>query len=124
MEMLNLADINKIEKHYISFLFSLHERPGCYIGHPSFEKLLDFMAGYEVAVFNLTGYRIMLQHNLRDILCEHLNRERNCSLSQLIRDETTDADRFDYFFHALSLYCEGIKDIEDDIRQYRITGKN
>ena len=66
--------MENFNKHYeellISSLFRIQERPGVYIGSPSFEKLLDVMTGYFIAVYDLTGYRIVFEQQFRQYLCQ------------------------------------------------------
>ena len=101
---------NQYETQFISFLFSLHERPGCYIAYPSLEKLLNFMVGYEVAVYNLTGYQIVLEQEFRRYLCKKYKKdELNCSLFQLFRQDVTDEEAFENFFVELRNFCEKTK---------------
>lgn len=102
-----MAIYSKYDKQFIIFLFSLHKRPGCFIGSPSIEKLANFMVGYEVAVHELTGYQIVVEREFRRFLCKkHYKEEWECSLIQLIRQGKTDEKGFDSFFEELSLFCE------------------
>ena len=109
-----MGNTEQYEAEYLSFLVSLHDRPGFYIGIPSLEKLFIFMAGYEVAIYKLTGYRVRLQHNLYDFLCKKiLKYEPNSSLFQIIQGKKSDKESFDYFFHVLNLYKEQINQSGD-----------
>lgn len=98
---------SQYDKQFILFLFSLHKRPGCFIGSPSIENLVNFMVGYEVAVYELTGYQIVLEREFRQFLCKKHNKDEwECSLIQLIRQGKTDEEGFESFFEELRLFCE------------------
>lgn len=102
-----MDNANKYEMQYISILSDLHMRPGLYIGCPSLEKLFGFMAGYEVAVYQLSGYRITINNRLYSYICKKLMKcEQESSLYQLIRDGRSDEEGFDYYFHEFNLYRE------------------
>lgn len=95
------------EEQLISLLICIHEKPGAYLGTPSLAKLLDFMAGYIVAVYNLTGYHIIFERRFLQFLCQKYHiKENECSLSQFFQNGKDDAEGFEAFFRELNLFCK------------------
>ena len=108
-----MENSNKLyEKKLISSLFCVHNRPGLYIGKPSLEKLLDYMIGYVVAVYDLTGYRIVFEQQFRQYLCQkYQKKEYEYSLRQLVGSENNDEEAFEAFFRELSFFCQKNEDL-------------
>ena len=102
-----MLDYNQYETQFLSVLFFVQERPGAYIGSPSIEKLLNFIVGYEVAVYQLTGYRIVMEQEFRRFLSQKYNKEDwECSFVQFFQDGKTDEEGFDAFFEELKHFCQ------------------
>lgn len=96
----------RYEEQLISSLFCIHEKPGAYLGTPSLTKLLDFMAGYIVAVYKLAGYHIVFERHFWQFLCQKYNiKEDECSLSQFFQDGNDEIGGFESFFRELNLFC-------------------
>lgn len=94
------------ESQFFSAFASVRERPGIYLGKPSLEKLSDFMFGYAVAMYQLTGYYITFEQKFKRFLFEkyHINAFPRAMCAFLTQGKSEE-DGFAAFYRELDHFC-------------------
>ena len=96
------------EKQYLEFLLQIKENTACLIGKASLSRLSFFMAGYEFAFQELTGYRLWFNKEFQAFIEQYYSVSGTQHWSNVIRFENTDEEAFFTFFELLELYKEKV----------------
>ena len=94
------------EAQFLSTFASVRERSGAYLGKPSVENLSDFMFGYAVAMYQLTGYRITFEQKFKRFLFDkyHINTFPQ-SMCAFLMQGKSEEEGFVAFYRELDHFC-------------------
>ena len=94
------------EAQFLSAFASVRERSGVYLERPSLEKLSDFMFGYAVAMYRLTGYRVTFEQKFKRFLFEkyHISAVPR-SMCAFLTQGKSEEEGFAAFYQELDDFC-------------------